>query len=105
MFAIARETVNQSVLLKSTIRRRDPPAGAGSSTITVRTGRRASLRSWGSRRGGGLHQPPPMIPIQNRQFWQHFTPKLILVWREGPLAKPWRGHPLARPAAASRALA
>src|SRR5258708_32287882 len=36
-----------------------------------------------------------MIPIQPRQFWQHFTPKLILVWREGQLAKLWRGDLLA----------
>src|SRR5260221_13200665 len=36
-----------------------------------------------------------MIPIQTRQFWQHFTPKLIVVWREGQLAKVWRGALLA----------
>src|SRR5258705_9508294 len=36
-----------------------------------------------------------MIQIQTRQFWQHFTPKLIVVWREGQLAKLWRGDLLA----------
>jgi SulP family sulfate permease len=36
-----------------------------------------------------------MIPTQTRQFWQHFTPKLIVVWREGQLARLWRGDLLA----------
>src|SRR5882672_9044020 len=30
-----------------------------------------------------------------RQFWQNFTPKLILVWREGQLSRLWRGDLLA----------
>ena len=30
-----------------------------------------------------------------RQFWQNFTPKLIIVWREGQLAKLWRADLLA----------
>jgi sulfate permease, SulP family len=30
-----------------------------------------------------------------RQFWQSFTPKLIIVWREGQLAKLWRTDMLA----------
>jgi sulfate permease, SulP family len=32
---------------------------------------------------------------QTRQFWQNFTPKLIVVWREGQLAKLWRTELLA----------
>ena len=36
-----------------------------------------------------------MIKAQTRQFWQSFTPKLIIVWREGQLSKLWRGDLLA----------
>jgi sulfate permease, SulP family len=27
---------------------------------------------------------------QTRQFWQAFTPKLVIVWREGNLGQLWR---------------
>jgi len=36
--------------------------------------------------------------VQNtkaRQYWQGFTPKLLIVWREGQLGKLWRGDLLA----------
>ncbi len=36
-----------------------------------------------------------MSSILNRQFWQNFTPKLIIVWREGQLAKLWRADVVA----------
>src|SRR5712671_426733 len=36
-----------------------------------------------------------MIQIQTRQFWQQFTPKLIVVWREGQIGRLWRGELLA----------
>ncbi len=32
---------------------------------------------------------------QVRQFWQAFTPKLIILWRDGQLAQPWRTDVLA----------
>jgi SulP family sulfate permease len=35
----------------------------------------------------------PSIPT--RQFWQRYTPKLIIVWREGQLASLWRKDVLA----------
>jgi SulP family sulfate permease len=33
--------------------------------------------------------------IRNRQFWTTFTPKLVIVWREGQLANLWRTDVLA----------
>jgi SulP family sulfate permease len=35
------------------------------------------------------------VTPQARSFWQAFTPKLIVVWREGQLGKVWRGDALA----------
>ena len=36
-----------------------------------------------------------MLRPQTRRFWQAYTPKLIIVWREGQLAKLWRADVLA----------
>lgn len=36
-----------------------------------------------------------MVKAQTRQFWQSFTPKLIIVWREGQLSKLWQHDLLA----------
>ena len=36
-----------------------------------------------------------MIRPQPRQFWQNFTPKLIVVWREGQMARLWQRDLLA----------
>src|SRR5882672_7296598 len=36
-----------------------------------------------------------MIPPQDHQFWQNFTPKLIVVWREGQMGRLWRSDLLA----------
>jgi len=32
---------------------------------------------------------------QSSQFWATFTPKLVIVWREGGLKKFWRNDALA----------
>jgi hypothetical protein len=32
---------------------------------------------------------------QSQQFWQAFTPKLVIVWREGQIKKFWRSDALA----------
>ncbi len=36
-----------------------------------------------------------MPASQTRQFWQNYTPKLVIVWREGNLAQLWRSDVLA----------
>lgn len=36
-----------------------------------------------------------MVRAQTRRFWQAFTPKLIIVWREGQLQAAWRRDVLA----------
>jgi SulP family sulfate permease len=36
-----------------------------------------------------------VITPQTRLFWSSFTPKIVTVWREGQLAKLWRGDVLA----------
>ena len=36
-----------------------------------------------------------MVKAKTRQYWQSFTPKLIIVWREGQLSKLWRSDMLA----------
>ena len=36
-----------------------------------------------------------MVRAQTRRFWQAFTPKLIIVWREGQLQAAWRADVLA----------
>jgi SulP family sulfate permease len=36
-----------------------------------------------------------VVQERTRQFWQSFTPKLIIVWREGQLSKLWRNDLLA----------
>jgi SulP family sulfate permease len=36
-----------------------------------------------------------MVRAQTRRFWQAFTPKLIIVWREGQLRAAWRRDVLA----------
>jgi sulfate permease, SulP family len=36
-----------------------------------------------------------VVKAQTRQFWQSFTPKLIIVWREGQLSRLWRSDLLA----------
>jgi SulP family sulfate permease len=36
-----------------------------------------------------------MDQAKARRYWQAFTPKLVIVWREGRLAKLWRGDLLA----------
>ena len=38
---------------------------------------------------------PAVQTASSRQFWQVFTPKLLIVWREGQLAKTWRADMLA----------
>ena len=38
---------------------------------------------------------PAVQRASSRQFWQAFTPKLLIVWREGQLAKTWRTDVLA----------
>jgi sulfate permease, SulP family len=35
------------------------------------------------------------VTAQAQSFWQAFTPKLVVVWREGQLGKLWRGDALA----------
>src|SRR5436305_181266 len=37
----------------------------------------------------------PVPAIASRQFWQAYTPKLIIVWREGQLSRLWRTDALA----------
>lgn len=36
-----------------------------------------------------------MAKFQGNKFWPAFTPKIVIVWREGQIAKSWRGDALA----------
>src|SRR3984885_10832630 len=35
------------------------------------------------------------VTAQAQSFWQAFTPKLVIVWREGQIGRLWRGDALA----------
>ena len=67
-----------------------------SGTVNLDTSRKSTIGPHGFEPCTHSLGDNPSVPgIPTRQFWSAYTPKIVIVWREGQLARVWRRDVLA----------